>query len=123
MKSITYKEIIIYITGILFIIFFLKYDIGIPCVFHMLTGFYCPGCGATRAIRALMKFNIYEAFRYNSLIVILFPLGLVYFIYKYVINGRKNIPNWIWIFFLIITVIFGIFRNISAFNYLAPTSI
>jgi len=25
-----------------------------PCFFHELTGFYCPGCGGTRAVRLML---------------------------------------------------------------------
>ena len=28
----------------------------IPCLFHELTGFYCPGCGGTRAVLALVPY-------------------------------------------------------------------
>ena len=102
---------------------FLKYDIGIPCIFFELTGFYCPGCGATRAIASLIRLNPYQALRYNPLTIILLLPSIIYLIYKYIFNGKKRVPNWIWCILLIITILFGILRNIPVFYYLAPTVI
>ena len=34
--------------------FFLRFG-SPPCIFHALTGIYCPGCGAGRALRALTE--------------------------------------------------------------------
>lgn len=96
---------------------------GIPCVFFELTGLYCPGCGATRAIISLIKLRPYQAFRYNILVITLLPIASVYLVYKKIFKGKKNIPNWIWIILLVITILFGIIRNISFFSYLAPTVI
>jgi hypothetical protein len=42
---------------------------GPPCVFHLLTGLYCPGCGGTRAILALLAGNVGLAFRENVLLM------------------------------------------------------
>ena len=36
--------------------------IGYPCIFNKLTHLCCPGCGGTRAIRALLKGNIRRCF-------------------------------------------------------------
>ena len=106
--------------GILAIILYLKYDIGIPCIIFELTGLYCPGCGATRAIFSLSKLQPYQAFRYNPLIVILIPFAILYLVYKYILKGEKKTPNWIWCILLIITILFGVLRNIPAFYCLAP---
>ena len=39
-----------------------------PCPFHMLTGFYCPGCGGTRAVTALICGDIVRSFRFHPLV-------------------------------------------------------
>ena len=40
----------------------------LPCLFHIITGLYCPGCGAGRASYSILHGRFYTAFRYNLLI-------------------------------------------------------
>lgn len=107
---------IIAISGILILYYF---NIGIPCIFYKITNLYCPGCGITRAIISLLKLNIYQAVRYNSLII-LFPFLLINYIYTYVFNGKKKVPQFIWIIILVIVILYGVLRNIPKFSFLAP---
>jgi len=104
------------------------FGIVIPCVFHELTGLYCPGCGVTRMIFALLKLDFYQAFRYNSLIFLFMPFILVCtfdFIIKKFKNKSnylyQNINNKIWILLIVITLLFGVLRNVPIFDYLIPT--
>lgn len=39
-----------------------------PCAFHMVTGFYCPGCGGTRAVEALFAGKILLSFFYHPIV-------------------------------------------------------
>jgi Protein of unknown function (DUF2752) len=52
---------------------------GLPwlpgCTFHWLTGWYCPGCGMTRAAHAVLNGEILQAFRFNPLGMLLLPLA------------------------------------------------
>ena len=48
------------------------------CTFKLLTGYDCPGCGAQRAIHAILNGNPAEAWRFNPMMFILIPLGIVY---------------------------------------------
>ncbi|MBQ3135263.1 MAG: DUF2752 domain-containing protein [Oscillospiraceae bacterium] len=41
---------------------------GITCVFLELFGIPCPGCGMTRAFRALVRLDFLQAARYNVMI-------------------------------------------------------
>lgn len=45
-----------------------------PCVFHSVTGLYCPGCGSTRAAHALLHGHVREAIGFNLLLVVVIPL-------------------------------------------------
>lgn len=111
------KNILIFL-GISTIIIIFKYNIGIPCIFFELTNLYCPGCGMTRAIKSLLLLDFSQAIRYNALIIIL-PL----LIFSFIFEKKVKIPNWIWYLLLIIVILYGILRNITAFNFLAPTII
>ena len=48
---------------------------GIPCMLYQLTGLPCAGCGLTRAIAAVLRLDLSEAFSYHAL----WPLYAVYF--------------------------------------------
>lgn len=40
-----------------------------PCVFHRLSGLYCPGCGGTRAVKALLDGRLVECFLYHPFVL------------------------------------------------------
>lgn len=47
------------------------------CIFRQLTGFQCPGCGAQRAVYALLHGNIMEAVACNVFFVVAIPFLLL----------------------------------------------
>ena len=44
---------------------------GFPCLFHFLTGFYCPGCVGTRAVRLLLQGKVAKSFQYHPFVLYL----------------------------------------------------
>lgn len=40
-----------------------------PCLFHQITGYYCPGCGITRAIIALLHGDFAASFWYHPVVL------------------------------------------------------
>lgn len=113
--------------GIAYFFLFVKRGIAIPCVFHEITGYYCPGCGITRCFTSILSLQFYQAFRYNMLIFCFLPFAMLYGIATYIcwVTDRKikKIPNYIWNILLIITILFGVMRNTVFFSVLAPTII
>ncbi len=80
----------IYIAGIVLFFFglvmILLYHLGIvtptkmlyPCVFHRVTGLYCPGCGGTRAVEALLQGDFFTCLRYHPFVLYCFILYVVF---------------------------------------------
>ena len=93
------------------------------CPIKAITGLECPGCGITRMFVALFHGNIYQAFRYNPLVFIELPIIFILLVlYKFKKEYRKVI-NIIFIVLLIITIVYGVLRNIPMFYFLAPTQL
>ena len=40
-----------------------------PCMMQKLTGLYCPGCGGTRAVRALLAGHPLQSFLYHPFVL------------------------------------------------------
>ena len=53
-------------------------DIAGPCIFHQITGLYCPGCGGTRAVIAFAHCRFLKSFYYHP--VVLYG-GFVYILF------------------------------------------
>ena len=62
-------SIVVVLLFILLGYYFLNYHFGfsIPCFFYELTGFYCPTCGITRMLFALLNFDFIKAFNYKNI--------------------------------------------------------
>jgi hypothetical protein len=99
-----------------------------PCMFHLVTGLHCPGCGATRCLHALVHGDLLQALAYNPLLVVASPLlGFGVFQIAYGLwTGQRlplpRLPAWsIYVIFCVM-VAYWILRNIPLFplTLLAP---
>ena len=81
--------------------------------------FYCPGCGLTRALAALLHGQFADAVHYNALAVVLIPCLLVYFTVTYWAAVKDNrfdwpvVPAWCVNLIVLGALLFGVFRNIN----------
>jgi hypothetical protein len=95
------------------------------CQFHLLTGLYCPGCGATRASYQLLHGNLLTALRDNALFVLSLPALAARGIW-YLNQQRRRQPVRFFIppaalwAFLAVALVFVVLRNLPAFSFLAP---
>ena len=124
-QEIRSLSIVILIILFAYLLYYFFTGNGIPCIFKKITGLYCPGCGITRMFLSLIKFDIYQAFRYNPLVFILIILYIIYRLVDIIVFIRTNnhfkINDRTYWFLLILVFCFAILRNIPLFSFLAPT--
>jgi hypothetical protein len=114
--------------GILAVLYFFNpsaYGFYPVCQFHRLTGLNCPGCGATRALYALLHGDVARAAQDNVLLVAAIPLTAArggWFALNR-LRGRAN-GNFFpakWLLPLLVVLgVFGVLRNLPAFSFLSP---
>ena len=87
------------------------------CMFHQLTGLYCPGCGATRALSAMLHGDVKASLHNNALLFPLLALIAILLI-KPGISLKRRVMATV----LAVILAFTVLRNIPAapFTYLAP---
>jgi hypothetical protein len=91
--------------------------VGIPCVFHWVSGWDCPGCGLTRSVLALFFWSPHLSFYFNPLGPVLG--GFVVFYWASLLSPLfKRTLLWGRTFFLkhslsalIIVLSWGVLRN------------
>ena len=86
------------------------------CLIHDRFFLYCPLCGGTRAVSALLRFELAEAFSYNAFVVLLvfFAIALDVWAFVRLLRGHANllpIPGWGWIVLVVLMILYGVLRN------------
>jgi hypothetical protein len=99
-----------------------------PCLFHRLTGLYCPGCGSTRAFYHLACGEPLAAIGSNPLLVVALPLLILAALEpRPAGSGRAGLRGIVYSpaigwGFAAVTILFAVLRNLpfGAFRWLAP---
>lgn len=120
MKTRLLKVLLIPLILIVYYIIVRIIGFGIPCVFRLITGFKCPGCGVSRMLMALLKLDFQEAFLSNRLVFILLPLILFIIVraaYFYVTQKKpgktaSSIEKIVYPSLIAVLLIWGVLRNI-----------
>ena len=95
------------------------------CLFHALTGWNCPGCGATRSLYALLHGNFLLALKDNALFVASLPALAVWGARIAVRKMRGQPaaldlpPKFLWTL-LVVALVFAVIRNLPGFEWLSP---
>ena len=93
-------------------------DFYLPCPFRSLTGYLCPGCGATRMFLNLFQMDIRGAFESNGMVLIALPFILFILMemtIRYINSGNltnSKFSGMIASVLVVGFVIFGILRNV-----------
>ena len=125
LKNVLRGGAILILAGLIYTARYLM-GIQIPCLFHLLTGLYCPGCGISRMFISILHLDFLNALRYNSMVMFLSPFLLVLLfqvLFSYVKTGSKKLSKRqtvaVWIMAGLL-LLFGILRNIPQLDMLRP---
>lgn len=104
--------------GLAYAAFCLVTGWSIPCPFHLLTGWNCPGCGVTRMCLALLRLDLAGAWQANPGLMLLLPFLAVLLLslaVRYIRTGR-GLPSpgeqkliWCGVAYLLL---YGLLRNL-----------
>lgn len=70
-------------------------DIVQPCVFRRLSGIYCPGCGGTRAVRALLGGHFFLCLYFHPFVFYCFVMYVIFMLSHTIelIQSHKKVPH------------------------------
>ena len=94
----------------------LKKFIATDCVFKKVFHMYCPGCGGTRAWKALIRLNILQSLYDNPVVILLILTEIAVAITRGIDKRRKKCSLYkvriaVYVVFLVLWFLFFLIRN------------
>lgn len=87
------------------------------CTLSRVTHLYCPGCGGTRAVAALLRGDLLTSLRANP--IVLWMVGVALYLY---VRGwaavirrapeRMRVPSWTWVGLIVLALGVFVVRNL-----------
>ncbi len=117
LKSVSKKVAKVLLAGFAYYIFVTLTHLYIPCIFRVMTGWLCPGCGISHMFVALAHLDLRGAYGENAFIFILLPFAAVYCGWKawqYIKTGEREVKVWETVLFAVLfagAVAFAVYRN------------
>ncbi len=92
------------------------------CLLHDWFHLYCPACGGTRALEALLKLDLLASIRYNPLVLILAAFFLYFYITAWIRlkRGEERLlvtSKSFWMFCSVLLIVFFILRNVLLIGF------
>ena len=86
------------------------------CFLHDRLFLYCPLCGGTRAIEALLHLDLLAALRYNSFVTFALLLAVCIDVWALVrlLRGKTELfvlPGWFWVVMTVLMIAYTVLRN------------
>lgn len=100
-----------------------QYGFYPPCPFHELLHLQCPGCGATRALAAVLRGDFVEAMHFNALTTLLLPFAFAYGVLCYIDYLKRKpirsvqLPSAAIYSAIALAVVFTVFRNLPGITF------
>ena len=116
-RSVIRYAAIILAAGGLYYLFVSATGLYVPCMFRMITGWKCPGCGVSHLFIHLGHGQVAEAFADNQLLFLLLPFAAVYVVWKifrYIKTGDRGysaVENRVFIGVIAAAAVFTVLRN------------
>ena len=96
-----------------------------PCPFLAITGWYCPGCGALRAVHALAHGDLMTALARNPFVVVALGCVVVAWVLLLGRTVRGRPVRWLappWALYGVLgaILVFWVLRNVPGWTWLSP---
>ena len=118
LRKVTVTAIVLLAIGIVYAIVCRLLGFGIPCVFRLVTGWQCPGCGVSRMCLCLLSGDLQGAYAANPVLLFCLPALVAVLAdatVRYVRDGGWRTKGWSTVLawtLIAVLLVFGVLRNV-----------